>query len=84
MFFIISFLSPLFIAVFLSPFFIDVFMVCDLIVRVKHSTYITNITNVPFLLTLLKQKVYDIFNPNPRVVVKYSLVHGQNVFWIVI
>ena len=81
MFFIISFLSPLFIAVFLSPFFIDVFMVCDLIVRVKHSTYITN---VPFLLTLLEQKVYDIFNPNPRVVVKDRFVHGQNIFWIVI
>ena len=81
MFFIISFLSPLFIAVFLSPFFIDVFMVCDLIVRVKHSTYITN---ARFLITLLKQKVYDIFDSNPRVVVKYSLVHGQNIFWIVI
>ena len=81
MFFIISFLSPLFIAVFLSPFFIDVFMVCDLIVRVKHSTYITN---AHFLITLLKQKVYDIFDSNPRVVVKYSLIHGQNVFWIVI
>ena len=72
MFFIISFLSP---------FFIDVFMVCDLIVRVKHSTYITN---AHFLITLLEQKVYDIFDSNPRVVVKYSLVHGQNVFWIVI
>ena len=72
MFFIISFLSP---------FFIDVFMVCDLIVRVKHSTYITN---AHFLITLLKQKVYDIFDSNPRVVVKYNLIHGQNVFWIVI
>ena len=72
MFFIISFLSP---------FFIDVFMVCDLIVRVKHSTYITN---SHFLITLLEQKIYDIFDSNPRVVVKYNLIHGQNVFWIVI